>query len=155
VNLRHWVYGLPSSQPSPASRAPTIWHVTLAAAEARASNTSSRSSTTAAASGARTPSTRIAPRDPFGANSVAHGDGVHGPRVDAPDPASVPKAASDGSPSRAGLRASRGQVYLPARFRPTRRYPLLVVHDGHDYLRYAALGAVLDNLIARSWRSPI
>jgi enterochelin esterase-like enzyme len=40
-------------------------------------------------------------------------------------------------------------VYLPARFRPSRRYPLLVVHDGHDYTRYAALIHVLDNLIAR------
>src|SRR5207244_1573867 len=40
-------------------------------------------------------------------------------------------------------------VYLPARFRLTRRYPLLIVHDGHDYLRYASLGTVLDNLIAR------
>ena len=40
-------------------------------------------------------------------------------------------------------------LYLPARFRRTRRYPLLVVHDGHDYLRYAALGTILDNLIHR------
>ncbi len=30
-------------------------------------------------------------------------------------------------------------VYLPARFRRSRRYPLLVVHDGYDYLRYASL----------------
>ena len=41
-------------------------------------------------------------------------------------------------------------VYLPARFRKTRRYPLLFVHDGHDYLRYASLGAILDNLIDRA-----
>ena len=40
-------------------------------------------------------------------------------------------------------------VYLPARFRRNRRYPLLVVHDGHDYVNYAALRAVLDNLIHR------
>ena len=40
-------------------------------------------------------------------------------------------------------------LYLPARFRKTRRYPLLIVHDGHDYLRYASLGNVLDNLTAR------
>ena len=40
-------------------------------------------------------------------------------------------------------------VYLPARFRRNRRYPLLVVHDGHDYLRYAGLRAILDNLIHR------
>jgi hypothetical protein len=30
-------------------------------------------------------------------------------------------------------------LYVPARFRRSRRYPLLVVHDGHDYLRYASL----------------
>jgi enterochelin esterase family protein len=38
-------------------------------------------------------------------------------------------------------------VYLPARFRRNRRYPLLVVHDGVDYLKFAALKTVLDNLI--------
>jgi enterochelin esterase family protein len=38
------------------------------------------------------------------------------------------------------------QVYVPARFRRNRRYPLLVVHDGIDYLRYANLKTVLDNL---------
>jgi enterochelin esterase-like enzyme len=40
-------------------------------------------------------------------------------------------------------------VYVPARFRRTRRYPLLIVHDGVDYLRYASLQTVLDNLIHR------
>ena len=28
-------------------------------------------------------------------------------------------------------------LYLPARFRATRRYPLLVVHDGPEYLKYS------------------
>ena len=36
-------------------------------------------------------------------------------------------------------------MYLPARFRPTRRYPLLVVHDGGDYIHYAALKEVLSD----------
>jgi enterochelin esterase family protein len=40
-------------------------------------------------------------------------------------------------------------VYLPARFRAQRRYPLLIVHDGADYLAFASLRAVLDNLIHR------
>jgi enterochelin esterase family protein len=39
------------------------------------------------------------------------------------------------------------QVYKPARFRSNRRYPLLIVHDGHDYLKFAAFQIVLDNLI--------
>jgi enterochelin esterase family protein len=41
------------------------------------------------------------------------------------------------------------QVYLPARFRRTRRYPLVVFHDGVDYVRFASLKTVLDNLIHR------
>src|SRR6185503_2872742 len=43
-------------------------------------------------------------------------------------------------------------LYLPARFRradPGTRYPLLIVHDGGDYLEYAAAKTVLDNLIHR------
>ncbi|HSN72305.1 MAG TPA: alpha/beta hydrolase-fold protein, partial [Steroidobacteraceae bacterium] len=40
-------------------------------------------------------------------------------------------------------------LYVPARFRRTRRYPLLVIHDVDDYLRYADLRVVLYNLIHR------
>src|SRR3954464_14744384 len=40
-------------------------------------------------------------------------------------------------------------VYLPARFRRTGSYPLLLVHDGPDFLQYAAAKTVLDNLIHR------
>ena len=40
-------------------------------------------------------------------------------------------------------------LYLPARFNRAQRYPLLVVHDGTDYLGYAAMKTVLDNLIHR------
>ncbi|MAE71390.1 MAG: hypothetical protein CME06_13095 [Gemmatimonadetes bacterium] len=39
------------------------------------------------------------------------------------------------------------RVYLPARYRSDRAYPLLIVHDGSDYLRYAKLATVLDNLM--------
>ena len=34
-------------------------------------------------------------------------------------------------------------VYLPARFRRTRRYPLLIVHDGEDYLRFTGTEGAL------------
>jgi enterochelin esterase-like enzyme len=42
-----------------------------------------------------------------------------------------------------------GHLYLPARFRRNRQYPLLVVHDGGDYVKYAKMKIVLDNLIER------
>jgi len=38
---------------------------------------------------------------------------------------------------------------VPARFRKTRRYPLLIVHDGPDYVAFANLKTVLDNLVHR------
>jgi enterochelin esterase family protein len=52
-------------------------------------------------------------------------------------------------PSRALRRDARVTLYLPARYRRTTAYPLLVVHDGGDYLQYAAAKTVLDNLIHR------
>jgi enterochelin esterase family protein len=51
--------------------------------------------------------------------------------------------------SRALGRDAHVSVYLPARFRPTASYPLLVVHDGGDFLQYASMTTVLDNLIHR------
>ena len=46
-------------------------------------------------------------------------------------------------------------VYVPARYRPTRRYPLLIVHDGVDFVRFADLKDVLDNLIDRLEIPPV
>ena len=51
--------------------------------------------------------------------------------------------------SQAQRRDNRVTVYLPARYPPAARYPLLVVHDGGDYLEYSAMKTVLDNLIHR------
>ena len=88
--------------------------------------------------------------DPFGANSVVQGFGYVRPDWTLPDSEArageideleVATALPDGS--------RRTRVYIPARFRRSRRYPLLVVHDGTDFLRYASLQVVLDNLIHR------
>ena len=38
-------------------------------------------------------------------------------------------------------------VYLPAGLDRERRYPLVFVHDGGDYLTYGSMALVLDNLI--------
>lgn len=49
--------------------------------------------------------------------------------------------------SKALRRHTTSRVYLPARYRDSTAYPLLVVHDGDDYLNFAAMRTVLDNLI--------
>jgi enterochelin esterase family protein len=88
--------------------------------------------------------------DPFGANSVCQGHGYERPAWTLPDPDSRPGTLDTLTVDSSAFGAARElQIYLPARFRRNRSYPLLVVHDGPDYLRYAALGTVLDNLIHR------
>ena len=67
-----------------------------------------------------------------------------------PDPEARPGSLIDLKvPSRALRRDSAVTVYLPARVLRNSRYPLLVVHDGGDYLEYASARTVLDNLIHR------
>src|SRR3954447_23892990 len=87
---------------------------------------------------------------PMGSSSVCFGIGYETPDWVEPDPEARPGELRDLTiPSRALERDARVTLYLPARFRPTASYPLLVVHDGGDFLQYAAMQTVLDNLIHR------
>lgn len=93
---------------------------------------------------------------PFGASSVCASEGYAVPEWALPDPeARAGEMVDLVVPSKALGRDQPVQVYLPARFQSARRYPLLVVHDGGDYLAYAALRTVLDNLIHRLDMAPV
>lgn len=149
VNLRHWVYGLPSSQPLARVEGTPIWHVTIALPPNSRVEYKFEIIRGGHGEWREDPRNPNRARDPYGANSVAHGAGYTIPEWTRFDPASAPgRMDSFTIDSQAFGRREVG-LYLPARFRPTRRYPLLIVHDGHDYLNYAALGAILDNLTAR------
>ncbi|MEL6343812.1 MAG: alpha/beta hydrolase-fold protein [Myxococcota bacterium] len=95
-------------------------------------------------------------RDPFGANSVCQGEGYETPEWSRHDeesrPGSLEELTFTGTPWGDHRRV---QLYLPARFRRSRRYPLLIVHDGGDYVKYAALKQILDNLIHRDEVAPL
>lgn len=88
--------------------------------------------------------------NPMGENSVVWATGYSVPDWTQHDP-----EAREGSlvdvvvRSQALRRDCPVTLYLPARFRRTARYPLLVVHDGGDYLAYASMKTVLDNLVHR------
>ncbi|HEY3732731.1 MAG TPA: alpha/beta hydrolase-fold protein [Streptosporangiaceae bacterium] len=87
---------------------------------------------------------------PVGSSSVCYAHGHQVPDWTQPDPEARPGTLTDlVVPSRALRRDCKVTLYLPARFRSTARYPLLIVHDGGDYLGYAAASTVLDNLIER------
>ncbi len=87
--------------------------------------------------------------DPFGANSVCQGFGYLPPEWTLPDAAARTGSFEELAIDSRHLGRRRLPLYLPARFRRSRRYPLLVLHDGSDYVRYAQLKTVLDNLIHR------
>lgn len=87
---------------------------------------------------------------PMGSSSVCFGHGYATPDWVLPDPDARQGSMHDlVVGSRALGRDCAVTLYLPARFRRTASYPLLVVHDGGDFLQYAAAKDVLDNLIHR------
>jgi len=87
---------------------------------------------------------------PVGTSSVCFGHGYETPEWTMPDPeARSGELVELTVPSRALRRDCPVTLYLPARFRRTASYPLLLVHDGPDFLQYAAAKTVLDNLIHR------
>lgn len=89
-------------------------------------------------------------RSPVGDSSVCWSAGYQVPDWAVPDPDARPGELIEVElPSRAQRRTNRVRVYLPARLRSTARYPLLIVHDGSDFLEYAGMKTVLDNLIHR------
>ena len=94
-------------------------------------------------------------RDPFGVWSVCHGEGYEGPDWTGEDPL-VGRGELSATEVRSRVLGTRRiSVYTPFGFRNRRRYPLLLVLDGEDYLRYAACRTVLDNLIHRREIPPL
>jgi enterochelin esterase family protein len=150
VNVRHWIYGLESSTTLTRAPGTDIWHLTLeippnSRVEYKFSVTRNGHS-----EWIQDPLNKARARDPFGANSVLQGAGYIIPDWTKHDPyARAGTIETIGIESRAFHGQRTIQVYLPARFRRTRKYPLLVVHDGDDYIHYADMITVLNNLIHR------
>jgi len=149
VHLKHWVFGLPSSQQLVRVTGTDVWYLTLQIP--RGSRVEYKLEVVRNGHGEWTqdPLNASVARDPFGGNSVAHGSGYEAPSWIQPDPTAA-KGHRDEIWIDSETFGRRGfGLYVPARFQRTRLYPLLIVHDGHDYQRYAALDTILDNLIDR------
>ena len=87
---------------------------------------------------------------PVGNSSVCFGHGYVTPDWTIPDPEAPPGELRDLVVYSDALGSEYPvTLYLPARAHLTGTYPLLFVHDGGDFLRYAAFQTVLDNLIHR------
>lgn len=150
VMLRHWVYGLPSSQHFRRIPGTDLWHLILELP--RGSRVEYKLEVVRGPhhQWIEDPLNPLRARDPFGANSICQATGYEIPEWTREDPGARAGRIEEmaiPSPTYGGDR--RVRVYFPARYRESRRYPLLVVHDGTDYERYASLKVVLDNLIHR------
>ena len=150
VYLRCWIAGLNTAQPLQNLNGTGLWAITIELPEKSRIEYKFELVRAGARELVLDPLNAVLAHDPFGANSVCQGY-----RYERPDWTEHDDETREGSielveiESKAFRARREVQVYLPARFRKNRRYPLLVVHDGQDYLRFAALKTVLDNLIHR------
>jgi len=150
VNLRCWIHGLPASQPFERVGEADLWVLRVELPENSRIEYKFEIVRDGQEEWILDPLNPLQAADPFGANSVAQGHGYERPEWTLADPAARPGTVDEIALASAALGDDRHVgVYVPARFRRSRRYPLLVVHDGYDYLRYASLRVVLDNLIHR------
>lgn len=150
VRLRHWVYGLQAAVPFRRLAGTDLWCHTLELPDESRVEYKIEVVSGGRAEWIEDPLNALRARDPFGANSVLQALGYRVPpwtREDAAAPAGTLDELMVESEALGSAR--RVTVYRPAGFRPTRRYPLLVVHDGRDYVEYASLRHVLDRLIDR------
>jgi len=150
VRLRHWIFGLPSSQPFQRIEGTDFWYVVMELPPCSRVEYKIERIQGEQHEWIMDPLNSRVAHDPFGANSVCYGEGYVTPEWTRRDPDARPgKWAQLSLESRVFSDVRRLRVYLPARFRRRRRYPLLLIHDGEDYVRYAELKNVLDNLIHR------
>ncbi len=94
--------------------------------------------------------------DPFGTNSVVAGPGYRRPEWSEADPAVPAGRVVEVPVASAALGGERTvRLYLPAAYDEGRPHPLVVVHDGSEYLTYSKLGIVVDNLVHRGEVTPL
>lgn len=156
VRLRHWMLGVPARQPLERVGRSDLWRLFVALPPKSRLEYKFEVVEHGTERWINDPLNPILANDPFGANSVCATFGYERPEWTLEDPAAKAGRIDEQRLASAVFGDERTfKLYLPARFRRSRRYPLLIVHDGSDFLDYADLKVVLDNLIHRRAIAPI
>jgi enterochelin esterase family protein len=149
VHLKHWVFGLASSQKLTRLEGTDIWYLTMPMPAGSRVEYKLEIVRNGHGEWIQDPLNQFRARDPFGANSVVQAVGYEPPSWVHKDP-TAKQGVVDEIWIDSNTFGRRGfGLYIPSRFQRNRTYPMLVVHDGHDYMRYASLVTILDNLIDR------
>jgi enterochelin esterase family protein len=150
VNLRCWISGLDTAQPLQSLAGTDLWATTIELPKGSRIEYKFELESAGNKQLVLDPLNKVIAHDPFGANSVCQGFGYERPAWTLHNPeARVGRIEGRQLHSTVFKGVRDVQVYLPARYRLNRRYPLLIVHDGADYLQFADFKTVLDNLITR------
>ena len=150
VNLRRWISGLSTAQPMQILEGTDLWALRMELPDKSRFEYKFEVVRDGHSDLVLDKLNEVTAHDPFGANSVCQGYGYTRPAWTLHDPETRRGTLTGFQMYSEALESKRDiQVYLPARFRRSRSYPLLVVHDGGDYLHYADFKTVLDNLIHR------
>lgn len=151
VWVTHRITGLPDRLPLRRLRGTDLWSVVLELPESSRVEYQIETRRGDAYERVNDPLNPHRSHSPVGSSSVVFATGYVDPEWARPDPETRPGELVElAVPSRALGRDARVTLYLPARFRRTTAYPLLIVHDGPDYLQYASARTVLDNLVHRN-----
>lgn len=148
VYLRCWISGLDTAQPLQPLADSDLWAATIELPKGSRIEYKFEVISNGNRQLIVDPLNPVLAHDPFGANSVCQGFGYRRPAWSEHNSESRPGSLETMRVESKAFGDARDiQLYVPARFRRNRRYPLLIVHDGVDYLNFASLKTVLDNLI--------
>ncbi len=155
VLLQHWIYALPTAQPFQRLAATDLWYLTVDLPENSRVEYKIEVRSNGKADWILDPLNPLLAHDPFGANSVCQASGYERPAWTLPDAETRSGRLETATLKSKVFGPRQLEIYVPGRFRGSRKYPLLLVHDGPDYVRYAQLKVVLDNLIHRLEIAPL
>lgn len=148
INLMHWVFGLETRQPFTRILGTDAFYLPLELPHAARVEYKFELLRGGKRTWIRDPLNSLAAYDPFGSNSVCPMPGYREPTWIHPEPSCRRGSVESFSFRSATWGEEReAHVYLPNEYKPHKRYPLLICHDGRDYRRFADMVDVLDSLI--------
>lgn len=156
VNLMHWVFGLETRQPFTRILGTEGFYLSLELPHKARVEYKFELLRGRARRWIRDPLNDRQAFDPFGSNSVCPMPGYREPGWVHPDPGCRRGRLESFTLHSASWGDEREvTMYLPNEYKPHKRYPLLICHDGRDYRRFASMVDVLDTLIHRREVRPL
>ncbi|MCA9566396.1 MAG: esterase family protein [Myxococcales bacterium] len=156
VNLMHWVFGLETRQPFTRILGTDAFYLSLELPHRARVEYKFELLRGGRRRWIRDPRNDLQAFDPFGSNSVCPMPGYEEPNWIHPAE-NCRRGRIESFTLKSAEWGDEREVtmYLPNEYKPHKRYPLLLCHDGRDYRRFANMVDVLDALIHRREVRPL